>query len=434
MEAHRSWIEEVVGGTVLTWSRPANGGSRETWFVDVVGPDGSPQKLVLRTEGEGSFSGTEITLAREAVAYRALAKVGVPVPTILGVNGDGTAVLMTRAAGDSDLTVLTPEERDATMRDFVDRLAELHQIPVESMDLPGFDRPNTAEEHAVIDIDRWMRLSDRVVDLDPLVAYTGGWLRQNAPRSVARTTFVQSDTGPGNFVASDGKVTAFVDMEFSHLGDPMDDLAWLLYRSRPLAIDRATLLDRYTRRSGVPISEPSIAYYALAVEYRCAVTTSLAVARGRGARGLAPYLLQTQRYLEEIASRLCVLAGVDEPAPPLPAFAPTPRTAWFDNVVQALRGAAKGLGDEALRDDTRNTQIYVQYLRAYDAIGTEIDRADRVDLERVLGGETVGDPRRLAGAAGAAGAAGDATVLRCLLRRQSRRRALWAALLDRPRR
>jgi len=42
---------------------------------------------------------------------------------------------------------------------------------------------------------------------------------------------VQGDTGPGNFIYGDGSVLAVVDWELAHLGDPMDDIAWLSLRA-----------------------------------------------------------------------------------------------------------------------------------------------------------------------------------------------------------
>ena len=93
---------------------------------------------------------------------------------------------------------------------------------------------------------------------------------------------VQGDTGPGNFVFENGKVTGIVDWEFAHIGDPMDDWAWLDMRM-PDA-DLTELQDRYSRATGIAIDHERIRYYRAAVDYRCAVTTSLAVSRGGGAR------------------------------------------------------------------------------------------------------------------------------------------------------
>ena len=70
----RSWVEETAGGRITAMTRPPAGGSRELYFVDVERDDGATVSLVLRCEGGGSFSGTEIAPAKEAVVYRALAE------------------------------------------------------------------------------------------------------------------------------------------------------------------------------------------------------------------------------------------------------------------------------------------------------------------------------------------------------------------------
>ena len=169
----------------------------------------------------------------------------------------------------------------------------------------------------------WAKLADDgVPHLDPLVRYARRMAaRARARPTVARTVLVQGDTGPGNFVFDKGKVTGIVDWEFAHVGDPMDDWAWLDMRL-PDA-DLTELQDRYSRATGIAIDHERIRYYRAAVDYRCAVTTSLAVSRGGGARGWAPYLLVTERYVLGLADRLAALLGVVETAD-LPAVVADP--------------------------------------------------------------------------------------------------------------
>jgi hypothetical protein len=255
-------------------------------------------------------------------------------------------------------------------------------------------------------------------------------LRAHPPRTVGRTALVQGDTGPGNFVADRGVVTGIVDWEFAHLGDPMDDWAWLRYRCPPA--DRGTLdalEHRYTERSGIVIDEDRIGYYALAVQYRCAVTTSLAVSRGGGARGLAPYLLVTERYVLGVAEQLSALTGVREHGA-LPPVADTPRTAWYVALVDGLRAASRAIDDRDLAEQTRNLQIFAHYLRGHDAMGAAVDRLDRDDRAASVGDRSLDDADGRAFVE-AAGASGDETVLRYLLRRTARERLLWSSLLDR---
>src|SRR5262249_3650361 len=143
-------------------------------------------------------------------------------------------------------------------------------------------RPASAEDHARLDLAVWHRIAATLLDLDPFLAFAGEFLWARAPASVSRTVLVQGDTGPGNFLCLDGRVTGLVDMEFAHIGDPMDDVAWVRMRAGE-ASER--VLSAYSAAGGAPIDWASVRFYDAAVRYRCAVTTSLAVARGGGARG-----------------------------------------------------------------------------------------------------------------------------------------------------
>jgi len=421
----RRWVEEALDARIVSEARPPIGGSRELYLVDVERADGTIEPLVVRCEGGGSFAGTEISPAKEAVVYHALEGAGVPVPRVLASATDGSAIVMARVGGDSDLTPLDERTRAATMASFADALAALHSLDVDALSLPGFARPRTAEEHARLDFELWARLAaDGVPDLDPLIRYAGAWLWANAPTSVARTALVQGDTGPGNFLCADGVVTGIVDWEFAHLGDPMDDWAWVDMRTD--ADEIPAMHERYSRATGIAIDHDRIAYYRIAVDYRCAITTSLAVSRGGGARGWAPYLLQTQRYLDGIAARLSARLGIDEPVA-LAEATTTARTPHYDALLDGIRAAVQKLEDPDVRDGTRNLQILVRYLAAYDQHGRELeelDRADRVD--------TLGDDAQSLELIEHAGARGDERAWRYLLRRRARERVLWTSLLDRP--
>jgi aminoglycoside phosphotransferase (APT) family kinase protein len=429
-DERRDWVEDVTRAQVVSWSRPATGGSRDTYLVDIAESGKPPSHLVLRVDRGGSFTGTEISLAREGAVFRALEPTRVPVPRVVAVAPDERAVLLQRLEGSDDLSTLDDATRRAALDDFVDVIVKLHSIDVASLVLPGFPRPATAEDNARLDLELWARLASVVEDLDPLIVYAGTYLRAHAPRRVDRTVFVQGDTGPGNFLVHDGRVSGLVDMEFAHFGDPMDDLAWIVMRmgDDPVTTD---LLARYEQRSGFPVDPTRLEYYGVAVQYRCAVTTSLAVQRGGGARGWAPYLLATQRFLRGLSDALVTFTGVEDPHVDVAAGVDTPRTAFYDDLEGCIRRVVRGIEDPELREDTRNKQILVRYLRDHDRFGATIEELDRVDLAESLG--IAGGARELAAAAETGGAEGDLGVLAYLLRRTRRRATLWRSVLDRAR-
>ena len=82
----RAWVERSVRGRVVVADRAPGGGSRELYLVDVEQPDGTVLPLVLRCEAGSSFTGTEVSPAKEAVVY----------PRAGGHPGSGTARRRTR--------------------------------------------------------------------------------------------------------------------------------------------------------------------------------------------------------------------------------------------------------------------------------------------------------------------------------------------------
>ena len=421
----RAWLEASVEGRVVREERPPTGGSRTVYLIDVErGAETLP--LVVRCEGEGSFTGTEVSLAREAVVYRALAPTPVPAPKLVALSPDASVMVLERVTGSTDLAPVGTDERTATMESFVDALVTLHALDVDDLDLPGFAVPRTAPDHARGDLGMWARLGALAQPLDPLLRFAAAWLWTHAPAEVPRTVLVQGDTGPGNFLAADGRVTGVVDWEFAHVGDPMDDWAWIEMRAETSELP--ALHERYARASGIPIDDERIAYYRLAVQYRCAVTTSLAVRRGSGARGWAPYLLATQRFLDGVARALADLCSVSLPEP-VPVAGESPRTALYDELLTGVRAATGAIDDPATRDATRNLQILVRHLRAVDRAGAALEGEERDDRATTLGEHV--DDARLGDLVDDAGGCGDTTVLGYLLRRRARERQLWADLLDR---
>ena len=150
----------------------------------------------------------------------------------------------------------------------------------------------------------------------------------------------------------------------------MDDLAWMIMRMSRLVDDVDPYLQEYTRHSGIPVTRSSVDFYSVAVQYRFVVTTSLAVARGGGARGSAGYVLVTQRFLRDLAGALSRVTSVEEPTPEAVDVPMTPRTGWYDAVLDAVRAGVRGISDPGLRERTREHQILIHYLRSFDRIGS----------------------------------------------------------------
>ena len=253
------------------------------------------------------------------------------------------------------------------------------------------------------------------------------------PVDAARTVLVQGDTGPGNFVFENGKVTGIVDWEFAHLGDPMDDWAWLDMRM-PRRGPRRAAGPHTHGATGIEIDHDRIRYYRAAVDYRCAVTTSLAVSRGGGARG--------GRRTSSSPSATCSGSPIgwrgcsaSSSPPKCRSATRDARTPLYDHLLDGIRAATRGIDDVELRESTRNLQILVHYLRAYDEIGAEVEALDRADRRRDARRRCARRRRASPRSSNRQAPTVTSDTFRYLLpSRAQRERLLWATLLDRPRR
>lgn len=379
--ALRHWVEETTGATVTSAERGFAGGSRELWFVET-----GSRSVVVRVEtGAGAFHGTPLTLEREATVCRALWGTDVPVAEVLGITDDSTAVLMARLAGTSDLRRLDAADGPSLVDSFMRALGALHRIDVHTLDLPGIARPEQPLDHALNDLALWDGLvRDHLVEPDPLLGLASTWLREHAPCSVARTVLVQGDTGPGNFLFEGAEVTGLVDWEMSHVGDPMDDIAWLDFRcggSGPWA-DVAERDRLYERASGIRIDERVVAYYRVLVYLRCAVTTAMAIVRGGGALGVAAYSAPHYRFLVQLAGALgeatgAQLVGIDRPIAIATAASPL-----YDRAIDGLRtDVLPSLRDRPARLAARGALLVLEHERVAHQLRdplAEMERRDRV--------------------------------------------------------
>ncbi len=211
------WGEPV---TVSGLRRFHGGAARETYRFDANG-----QGLVLRRDPPSSLIETDRSVEYAAIA--AFHGSNVPVPETLFIE-PGTAlgspafimreIPAVRAAGLFDVDPYGTA-REAVGRDLFTILGHIHAAPL----LAGLPVQTPAQR-----LDHW----EATIDADALgpepIARAGlRWLRRNLPDTSA-TTIVHGDFRSGNFLIDDAnRIQAIVDWEMVHIGDPLEDLAWV---------------------------------------------------------------------------------------------------------------------------------------------------------------------------------------------------------------
>jgi aminoglycoside phosphotransferase (APT) family kinase protein len=253
----------------LQLSRIPGGASRETWLIE-----GAKDRWVLRRDPKGSVS--LVPMAEEFMLIRSAADAGVPVPRPLAFEPDGgrfgsPGILMGFVEGTSVGTrvLRNPEFAQARSRlpgQLAEALARIHAI--EPAKLEG-DLQAPAGDPAVAAIEEWERQLDEIGEPLPAVELGLRWLRANAPEPV-EAGLVHGDFRLGNFIVDAGGLTAVIDWELAHLGDPAEDIGWLCIRSwrfgnddRPVAGvgDLDDLLGAYQAAGGRPVERERVRYW-----------------------------------------------------------------------------------------------------------------------------------------------------------------------------
>ena len=334
--------ERLAGARFTRVERVARGYSRASFRAE----DGAGKRYAIRVAtADGPSTGTELTLDREAAFYAALAPTGVRLPALFGIAADGSLLVTEWAPGRPGVGHLTAGERDAVHLDYIDALAELHVVDVGGLAVPGADDrdPRAGARH---ELARWRRvLGAKVARPRPLAWFALAYLdRCGLPRA-PRASVCHGDPGPGNFLHDGTHVTALLDWEFAHVGDPVDDLAWWAFRGHRLTGDCGDLtaqLERWSARTGCEIPPATFAFYEALTAVRFYISLVVMLENAGGAVDRALPLQVTAKVAAALPPLLAAVSGRGLPEYEMP---PGPVPDAGGDAVRILRAT---IGDVAL--------------------------------------------------------------------------------------
>lgn len=379
------WVRDVVGEPTATVKRRPGGGSHQAWDVLI---DGEP-RWFLRADAAEPDPAKHYTLRREAHVYAAVHAIGLPSPAVLGIHPELEAVLLERSPGDAAFARLDRDAQIEIIDDFAPWLARLHAADPATLDLPGIGGAATIREATVAELDRWERRLDASGVPDPVLTACFLWLRDHLPDTGdARPSLVQGDTGPGNFLHDGHRVTAFLDFELGHLGDPMTDLAWVGTRNAQEPVpDFERFLTRYAEAAGSEPDRARIRYHALFAELRIAALG--AERQGAAAELEAEHgnrLIYGALHRRLTVEALAAAIGVPMPAVELPELGDTDDTAYFDAMLHQMQHRiGPELTDPWAGRLLKGLARVTKYLREVDRAGDRHEQAELDDLAELLG-------------------------------------------------
>jgi aminoglycoside phosphotransferase (APT) family kinase protein len=266
-----AWIEQQLKGRVVNVDQQARW--RPHYFVTL---DRSGETITVLARGvrtpdavERSRILSHFSHAREARMIEAIQGHGLKVPKYYGYSDEHRLILMEKLEGTNLLAAAADDaERLSIMKQYFEELAKLHGLDIATMKLGDMYIPKTPEDLAFSGKFRFPRedyleIRDKVRP-DPLMDLGLWWLHNNYPRNARPLSFLQGDTGPGQFMFANGKLCGLIDWEMSHVGDPMLDLG--VIRMRNMLYPTGSLREpvaHYVKASGRPMDWHALNFYTV---------------------------------------------------------------------------------------------------------------------------------------------------------------------------
>lgn len=270
--------------------RLGGGSSQENWAFDaeIDGQQGSAWRpLLMRREPEVGVVDTARDV--EFAVLQALRESELPVATAHAFD-DGsrlgrTAMIVDRLPGrahrgvlrDTDPLQLGESARLKLASALPQLLACVHRIDVQQLGLTDI-LPSPSGDPARHELQRWIAdLDGAELEPQPALRATIAWLQRHIPPPPPRICLIHGDFRPANVLVDDGRVSALLDWELTHLGDPHDDLGWYtcsVYRREHFIAGRFQLEDflgMWSRTSGLAVDHDRLHFWQVMSTFRLAV-------------------------------------------------------------------------------------------------------------------------------------------------------------------
>lgn len=382
LDALLPWVADVCNGTVTT-TRLVTGGNRyRSWAVDVETRDGRLLPVYLRHQMPRPPSAEPYTLQREAEIYRIIDGKGIQAPRLIAVHPDGHTILSERVPGRAEFRRLTdPAHRVTVVQDFVRAIAELHKLDISHVTLDGLIARTPIADCVAREIAVWRAMYEESGRRDPLIDLALAWLAANLPRPAEAAVLAHGDAGPGNFLFENGRMTALLDWELAHLGDPMEDIAWFSMRCVMEPVPGfADRIREYEQLMGRPINRARVLFHRVLISTRIVILRHRNVTGEPGnsivSRGLNRRLL-IDALSGATGVTLAVVAPIEAPE--------TSRSDLYDGVIEDLRAKMAERSDDAIVvASAKNAAKVLKYLSACDRLGPAIEAADLEALSAAL--------------------------------------------------
>jgi len=286
---------------LVTFRQLPGGFGKETFLLDVEG-NALSGGLVLRRDPLVATIDNDCHYVRnEYPVIKAAFARGFPAPDALWLDTDhallpgGDFMMMRRASGSTGGNVFGSTEAlsDRMVEVLASAMARLHSLPpceelgdlTESIRRESWHQSMRDSVHQYVR--GWFDLYLREAhNPSPTLVSLYGWMLDNVPEAPGAPALLHGDIGFHNMLIDEGRLTAVVDWEFAHVGDPAEDVGAARNTSGNYSWESFT---RHYRAAGGPEIDPArLHYFRIWQHVRNASASNLAM--GKFATGKIPDL------------------------------------------------------------------------------------------------------------------------------------------------
>lgn len=298
-ETVRAFLETVLSDArdleILRFDEILGGMSKRTFNLTIKTPSRGVEDLIIKkAQGKGLVSLDCMLIPNEFHVLRAVKSAGLQVPEALWLATDfpgagGDFYIMRKSPGKASAGLLSTDSHipKSVLLGIAEAMARLHTTPMAMIDefvqhrspeLKQF----TAAQAVAHRLEEWRQAWLGFERLpSPMETYLFSWMKAHIPENSAPASLIHGDLTPHNCLWDGVNLTAVLDWEGAHLGDPAEDLAYTK-PSVETRMDWNEFLDHYVAHGGPRFAEQTIEYHILSLNLRSVVLANVLVTLADG--------------------------------------------------------------------------------------------------------------------------------------------------------
>ena len=285
-------MDDVVSLRILNFANIAGGYSEETFRCDleIKHSDKSEETLPVIIRRDPVTEADILPTSRKqefTLIQNVQEKTNIPVPTPYLLDADGSkfgrpTMMMERCVGDSDITLLTAPGRENELETIATELCE-HLAKLHTTDRTILDPDETLSDprSVGVDVTSWENYMETSINyflanyqkiaFDPMPVWFDMFnsLKYQLPKPTSLVV-CHGDFQPSNFLFENGKITGIIDWENAHIGDPREEIGWVVHLSALSGIDILSavkkdggFLQYYSNLTGIEVTEEDVGFFRM---------------------------------------------------------------------------------------------------------------------------------------------------------------------------